>query len=78
VPVLFRQAGLQTVMPPGVAIAAVTTVGYAGILVGPAMIGLAAQALGLLAAFWLLVLPLFLLPLLARRATQLGRPAAVA
>jgi predicted MFS family arabinose efflux permease len=78
VPVLFRQAGLQAVMPPGVAIAAVTTVGYAGILVGPAMIGLAAQALGLLAAFWLLVLPLFLLPLLARRATQLGRPAAVA
>lgn len=54
VPVLFRAAGAQRVMPAGLAIAAITTVGYAGILVGPAAIGFVAQAAGLPAAFWLL------------------------
>jgi hypothetical protein len=29
VPVLFRRAGSQTVMPPGLAVAAITTMGYA-------------------------------------------------
>lgn len=65
VPVLFRQAGAQTVMPPGLAIAAVTTTGYAGVLAGPAGIGFVAQAIGLEAAFWLLAALLCLVPLCA-------------
>jgi predicted MFS family arabinose efflux permease len=54
VPVLFRRAGNQTVMPPGLAIAAITTMGYAGILLGPAAIGFVAKIVGLTLAFWML------------------------
>jgi predicted MFS family arabinose efflux permease len=50
VPVLFTAAGRQTAMPESVAVPAVTTLGYAGVLAGPALIGFAAQALGLPAA----------------------------
>jgi fucose permease len=44
VPVLFSLAGRQSAMPANLAIAAVTTMGYAGILAGPALIGFIAQA----------------------------------
>lgn len=50
VPVLFTAAGRQTAVPESVAVPAVTTLGYAGVLAGPALIGFAAQALGLSAA----------------------------
>lgn len=56
VPVLFRRAGAQTAMPSGLAIAAVTTVGYAGSLLGPALVGFVADAFGLPASFWILAL----------------------
>jgi predicted MFS family arabinose efflux permease len=51
VPVLFTAAGRQTVMPQGQAIAAVTTIAYAGILLGPALVGFVAQATSLGTAF---------------------------
>ena len=51
VPVLFSAAGRQSTMPTSLAVAAVTTMGYAGILVGPALIGLVARALSLPLAF---------------------------
>lgn len=54
VPVLFRAAGTQRAMPAGLAVAAITTAGYAGVLVGPASIGFVAKAVGLPGAFWLL------------------------
>lgn len=72
VPVLFRQAGAQTAMPAGLAIAAVTTVGYAGVLAGPAGVGFAAQAIGLPGAFWALAIMLMLVPLCAAAATRRG------
>lgn len=72
VPVLFRQAGAQTAMPASLAIASVTTIGYAGILAGPAGIGFVAQRIGLNAAFWLLAALLCLVPLCARAATSSG------
>jgi uncharacterized membrane protein len=56
VPVLFRGAGAQRAMPAGLAVAAITIAGYAGILVGPAGIGFVANKAGLPAAFWLLAL----------------------
>lgn len=51
VPVLFTAAGNQTRMPSSLAIAAITTMGYAGILVGPAAIGFVAQQWSLSTAF---------------------------
>ncbi|MGJ4900701.1 MFS transporter [Bradyrhizobium sp. HKCCYLS2058] len=70
VPVLFRRAGAQTAMPVGLAVAAVTTAGYSGVLLGPAGIGFVAAATSLPAAFWmlaaLLVIVLASAPLAAR------------
>jgi predicted MFS family arabinose efflux permease len=51
VPVLYTAAGNQSVMPAGPAISAITTLGYAGILCGPALIGFVAQATNLNVAF---------------------------
>jgi predicted MFS family arabinose efflux permease len=68
VPVLFRQAGAQNAMPPELAVASITTVGYAGILAGPAAIGFVAGHTGLTAAFWMLAALLCLVPLCARAA----------
>ncbi|MGP1358963.1 MAG: MFS transporter, partial [Roseicyclus sp.] len=66
VPVLFSAAGRQTMMPAGLAIAAVTTTGYAGILAGPALIGFVSQATSLVAAFWGLAALVLVFPLCAR------------
>jgi MFS family permease len=44
VPVLFSAVGRQKRMPQSVAVPAITTLGYAGILVGPAAIGFVSHA----------------------------------
>ena len=51
VPVLFSAAGRQTAMPESVAVPAITTLAYAGILIGPAAIGFVAHASSLPVAF---------------------------
>ena len=51
VPVLYSAIGRQKVMPEHIAIPAVTTLGYAGILAGPAAIGFVAQVTSLSVAF---------------------------
>ena len=51
VPILFSAAGNQHDMPANLAIASVTTLGYAGILAGPALIGFIAQVSSLTVAF---------------------------
>lgn len=56
VPVLFSAAGRQTVMPEHLAIPAISTIGYAGILAGPALIGFVAEATSLPTAFLLLAI----------------------
>ncbi|MCJ2036526.1 MFS transporter [Methylobacterium sp. J-068] len=55
VPVLFSAAGRQAAMPPALAIPAVTTLGYAGVLAGPAAIGFLAHATSLPLAFGVVV-----------------------
>lgn len=70
VPVLFRRAGNQTDMPVGLAVAAVTTSGYAGVLLGPAGIGFVAQYTSLPAALWMLVALLMLVTLTAGRVAR--------
>lgn len=51
VPVLFTAVGRQTSMPQSVALPAMTTMGYAGVLAGPAGIGFIAHHTSLGAAF---------------------------
>lgn len=70
VPVLFTQAGRQTSMPPGLAIAAMTTIGYAGILAGPAVMGFVADAFTLPVAFAMLAVLMLLVPACARVTTR--------
>ncbi|KPC54168.1 MFS transporter [Amantichitinum ursilacus] len=70
VPVLFRQAGRQKVMPPGLAVTALTTTGYAGVLLGPAAIGFVSKQVGLSNAFWMLVVLMALVPLTAGIVTR--------
>ena len=55
VPVLFSAAGRTRAMPPSLAVTAVTTLGYLGILAGPALIGFIAHLSDLRMAFALLV-----------------------
>jgi MFS family permease len=56
VPILFSAAGRDPVLGPGPGIAAVTTVGFLGFLVGPAVIGLMSKFFGLSVALSLVAL----------------------
>lgn len=58
VPVLYTAVGKQTLMPEAIAVPAITTIGYAGILAGPALIGFIAHGSSLSVAFGLLALSL--------------------
>jgi predicted MFS family arabinose efflux permease len=51
VPVLYSCVGRQSVVPEHIAVPAITTLGYAGILAGPAAIGFVAHLASLSAAF---------------------------
>ncbi|BES71407.1 MFS transporter [Marinobacter nanhaiticus D15-8W] len=70
VPVLFRRGGTQKDMPPALAVAAIGSLGYAGILLGPAAVGFFAKVFSLPFAFWMLTGLLCLIPLFARKATR--------
>lgn len=70
VPILFSAAGNQRDMPANLAIASVTTVGYAGILAGPALIGLIAQLSSLTIAFGCVAMLLLLVAASARAVTR--------
>lgn len=58
VPVLYTAVGKQTLMPESIAVPAITTLGYAGILAGPALIGFVAHASSLSLAFGLIAVAL--------------------
>ena len=51
VPVMFSLAGQQKNMPENLAVPAITIMGYAGVLAGPALIGFVAHSAGLTPAF---------------------------
>jgi len=69
VPVLFRRAGAQRAMPVGLAVAAITTTGYAGVLLGPAGIGFVAKHSNLQTSFWILAALLVAVAACAHRVT---------
>ncbi len=54
VPVLYTAVGKQSVMPEHIAVPAITTLGYAGILAGPAVIGFIAHGSSVATAFLLI------------------------
>ncbi|MEG3112508.1 MULTISPECIES: MFS transporter [Pantoea] len=66
VPMLFNAVGKQQDMPANLAISAMTTLGYAGILSGPALIGFISQWISLSGAFLLIALLLLAVAASAR------------
>lgn len=70
VPVLFTAAGNQNSMPMGLAISAVVSMGYAGLLAGPAVIGFIAEVSSLNVSFVIVALGLLALAASAKKATH--------
>jgi predicted MFS family arabinose efflux permease len=70
VPMLFNAAGNQQDMPANLAISAMTTLGYAGILSGPALIGFISQWISLSGAFLVIALLLLVVAASARRVAR--------
>lgn len=71
VPILFRATGKQKIMPPGLAMTSVVTTGYAGILLGPAVIGFVADFTSISIAFWALVVLILISTISSRIVTRL-------
>ena len=63
VPVLFSAAGCADKSSPELALAAVTTMGYAGQLAGPALIGFVAHSTSLPVALGMMAAPMMLVAL---------------
>lgn len=68
VPTLFRAAGSQPGIPASVGIAAVSTMGYAGGLIGPPVIGTVARAATLRGSLLIILVMLIVLMVAGRRA----------
>ena len=66
VPVLFTAAGSQHDMPEHLGIPAVATLGYAGMLSGPALIGFIADLSSLATAFLVIIAMLLLVTVSSR------------
>jgi hypothetical protein len=63
VPVFFSAAGTLTDVAPTVSISAITTIGYTGLLAGPALLGFIAQQFSLSAALGFVALLLLIVAL---------------
>jgi predicted MFS family arabinose efflux permease len=67
VPIMFSATGKQTSMPQAIAVPAVTTLGYIGVLAGPASVGLIAQHFSLAAALYVIAMLIAVATLLSLR-----------
>ena len=65
VPIVFSAAGNTRRIAPGVALASVSSLGYLGFLIGPPLIGFAAELLGLRYALGIIVVMSLLAAMLA-------------
>jgi MFS family permease len=72
-PILFAGGGRLEPSAPGRGIAAVTTLGYAGFLAGPPLIGFAAEFVGLPMALGLMVIAILIIAAFARAAGAADR-----
>jgi len=68
VPLVYSAAGKSKVMSPGVALAAVSTIGFLGFLIGPPLIGLVAGATSLRVSFSIIALMGLSIALVATKA----------
>ncbi|WP_084007865.1 MFS transporter [Erwinia piriflorinigrans] len=66
-PMLFTASGLQKEMPDALAVAAVSSLGYSGILMGPAIIGFVAHFTTLIGAFIFVTLLSIILLMISHR-----------
>ena len=64
-PLAFSRAARDPLLPPGTAIASVSTLGYGGLLLGPPLIGFVADATTLRTGFGLLAVLAALIVVLA-------------
>jgi hypothetical protein len=69
VPVLFSASGRVPGVPPGLGLATVTTIAYAGLLLGPALVGFISDLTSLPFAFAIVASMLGLIVISARRIT---------
>jgi hypothetical protein len=69
---MYSLAGKQNEMPESIAVPAITTMGYAGILLGPALIGFVAHATNLATALLILAALLLGVAASARMLKMLG------
>jgi hypothetical protein len=76
VPIVFRAAGAVPGLTAGVALAAVSSTGYLGFVVGPPTIGGLAELIGLPAALGVLVVLAAVVASLARTTRVAGRTGA--
>ncbi len=67
VPIMFSATGKQTSMPQAIAVPAVSTLGYIGVLAGPASVGQIAQYFSLPAALYVIAVIIALATLLSLR-----------
>lgn len=67
IPLVYSEAGRSTTMSPGMAITAVTTVGFFGFLFGPPVIGFIAEATGLRVSFALIAVMALMITFMAKR-----------
>lgn len=67
VPIFYSSLGTQKDMPVADAVAAVSTIGYAGILLAPAVLGFIGQAFSLTASFALVTALLVIMSIMAMR-----------
>nr|QIH44536.1 MFS transporter [Vibrio ziniensis] len=65
VPIMFSATGKQTTMPESLAVTAVSTLGYVGVLAGPALVGFGAELYGLINALYVIVGLIFIAVLLS-------------
>ncbi len=70
VPIIYRRAGSQTLMPVTLAVAGISIFGYGGILIGPTLIGFVAHSTSLVTAFMLLAILWLIVPICARSITR--------
>lgn len=64
-PLAFSRAAADPFLPPGTAIASVSTLGYGGLLLGPPLIGFVADATSLRMGFGILAILAALIVVLA-------------
>lgn len=67
VPIFYSSLGTQKDMPVADAVAAVSTIGYAGILLAPAVLGFIGRAFSLIASFTLVTALLVIMSIMAMR-----------